>query len=131
MPIEHHVVSLDIAKQLKEAGYDQQVLFHWEIVDGEKPTIVESTERSHRVNGKTAFYYAAPLASELGEQLPTGVGSRKNLNGYSCYFNPEYMPKEKQRYKDNPPPTRDENETNARAKMWLYLKKNNLLQEGK
>lgn len=75
-----HVVSLELAKQLKEAGYPQESLFSYALsemylesgcpksyVKPEHYEIVYSFDETKYYAEK---FYAAPLASEIGEQLP-------------------------------------------------------------
>ena len=75
--------------------------------------------------------YAAPTASELGERLPRVCYSFKPLHStrnWVCYWQVEgglrYKPHQLKRLSFHA-----DTEINARAKMWLYLKKHNLLEE--
>jgi hypothetical protein len=86
--MEKLVVSLDIAKQLKAAGFPQETVFHWSHWQGKKSGIEEwhisggwGWSNHTLPSGRTHHYYhedslAAPTAQELADVLPgrTWVG---------------------------------------------------------
>lgn len=126
MPIEHHVVSLELAKQLKGAGYPQEACFYW-IEAYENYKITAEAYEGWVVRSKYNAFdkipedkkFAAPLASEIGEQLPAMIEgydfvSKKYRSGWGVGY----------RWVDE---SEDKNEANARAMVWLDLKKNGLL----
>lgn len=111
--------SLEVSKQLKEAGYNQKNKFKWLLLEDKKwycdidyvPHFIIKDEVS------------APTASELMEMLPEGIHTYKIPDEYVCESNhPDYFPEGE----DNLFFTAD-TEADARAKMWLYLNSNNLL----
>jgi hypothetical protein len=67
-----HVVSLEIAKELKEAGYPQNTLFSW--FNGNYTSKREldnwTVASSLQTHGGLKKHYTAPLASEIVELLP-------------------------------------------------------------
>lgn len=109
---KNHFVSFELAKQLKENGYPQNTEFYWWEDKND-----EYTTRSELCFGKPIYLndinvYAAPLSSELGEEL------RKYLlrNIWSSEIKEAI---------DNCGLMIDE--CDNRAKMWLYLRKNGLI----
>lgn len=134
-----HVVSLDLAKQLKEAGYPQESEFCWYShrhpnINGGK--FYDTLEWGHAYEGDYDTYNllaAAPLANELLEQLPyyieQGTGYYLNCTKagegmYICFYradNDEHTPVMNMKsFGGGSLP-------DALAEMWLYLKKENLL----
>jgi len=120
-----HCVSLEIAKQLKEAGYNQRGECWWFISPMSDPIIVSANP----LLGHSEEAYVAPLATEILEELPFGLeGENGNdilkieryKNGYSvCYFDDgqdKYTGKTHLLKMSDTLP-------NALAKLWLYLKK--------
>jgi len=128
-----HYVSLEIAKQLKEAGYPQEGEFWWtsyyedsfgtfRLYEDEefhlkfKPPIMYTEESKFKS-------YVAPLATEILEELPRQV----ILNGWNCVL--EIRPYGTQEFEVvyyHPHHFKNEEAytlPNALAKMWLYLKK--------
>lgn len=112
-------VSLGLAKKLKEAGYPQESLFYWMNTDLGEWILLEKKNCDPSFN-----IIAAPTASELGKELPgydyyycySFKSSNTIINEYSCIY--EFAQTRDIKYQ-----TLDESEANARAKMWLYLKK--------
>ena len=107
MKLKEQVVNLDPSKQLKEAGYPQEGLWWW-CKNGEHKWDLEIGKHPH------SECYVAPTVAELGKGLPHNYPSmRNNYQGECvCY---DYERKCQDQFADT--------EANARAKMWLYLKK--------
>lgn len=133
MPINDHVVSLELAKQLKEAGYPQERgAFVWGVWGGGYEIYYVKNEGKSEWEGE---FCAAPLASELGEQLPLHFSVSKSKS----VKDPRWM--SRCWWGDAPDPLRpvnkktewyqesDKGMADSMAKCWLYLKKNNLLHE--
>ena len=130
MELEKQVVSLELAKELKENGYPQKEgLWWWNqntfYNDEEKPLEYYLSRENKGFNS-----IVAPTVAELGERLPNsvarGINFRlefgKNPDNYSiCYVPCGLGGYSSLKY------LTDISEANARAKMWLYLKKENLL----
>lgn len=150
--------SLELAKELKENGYPQEGLWWWKHditgvrkgqKDGSVPYVPhsESKELVDEWHGPfmkdwTAeymterFMYIAPTVAELGEVLPETIDEyslymEKMGNSYVMSYS---CPREgflKDLFVDQTYQARfpAKTEADARAKMWLYLKKNNLLED--
>jgi hypothetical protein len=135
MKLEDQVVSLELAKKLKEAGYKQKGLWWWYEHkqrgkdDDFSECLVLDNEPDYTMHPREDWNkYVAPTVAELGERLPEAV----EINNYICslMINPckggwavyysSYNGKEGYSI------TAD-TEADARAKMWLYLKKEGLL----
>ncbi len=153
MQLNDIVVSLELAKQLKEAGYPQESsLFYWvrgidQPVSYNKDYVPEPTSWEITIwknllenyfligdGENTNFYlesimaydqhyldvyeiFAAPTASELGEQL-----KEHDIDYWYSY--PDWRLK---LHKNSTSDGRSEKEADARAEMWLYLKYQGLL----
>lgn len=137
MKIKDICVSLELAKELKEAGYPQESLFfysktkyngktwNWELkasADSNFRQFVTITEPT-KIVGKDNTAISAPTVAELGEALL----KLKVLDGI-CFLHP----KEKWSFiyinsEGDDVEVFADTEANARAKMWLYLKKEGLL----
>jgi len=134
---EWQVVSLELSKQLKESGYEQEGIWWWEVdllSIGHKPEhkVIISSDKD-KINSDEFEYFVAPTVAELGEALPHHMFNRLLQSAPYCkdlkdsrwcvsYFHSYAKPmvhKESEQYADT--------EANARAKMWLYLKKEKLI----
>ena len=127
MKLENQVVSLELAKKLKELGVEQESLFYWH--DNEIKTV---TAVAYPPSGKEFYFdggsfennlsvvYSAYTVAELGEMLPrSGIEYHKCVDvsgGWSCGQSFPSMVIKK-----------DDKEADARAKMLIYLKENNLI----
>lgn len=110
-------VNLELAKQLKEAGYPQRpVKYYW---SEDKPT-GEALLRNFLKHSDWEIYYASPTADEILEQLPQTAWETYNLLGgrYVIW----YRDAQKNRVEFI-----EDTLSDAAAKMWLYLKKEGLL----
>jgi len=128
MKLEEQVVSLDLAKALKEAGYLQQGLWWW-VLNKDNEYDLWSYRKLTVPKKVTAI--VAPTAAEILEDLPHIIEKIfilriwKNENGYFLdYFNA---------YTDKPysmagySNSSGRTLSNALALMWLYLKKEGLI----
>lgn len=123
-----HVVSLELAKRLKEAGYPQESEFVWIFRES------MYADRHYEVNRKNEWQLiprikeptdtcgeqvAAPLATELLEQLPitTKITVKLSINSGSRGYIVQYDKFEIGKY----------SLPDALAEMYLYLNENNLL----
>ncbi|MEA2056838.1 MAG: hypothetical protein U9O78_04030 [Patescibacteria group bacterium] len=160
MTIKDITTSLELAKQLKEAGYPQESLFYWVVSESKhlKSSFhnwkKQLNEDYLRESGKWIWYkttkiytnfdenipvqgdrcniigkYSAPTCAELGEVLPKVCYSFKPLNStkpWICYWQVEggikYKPHQLKRLSIG-----GTSEANVRTKMYLYLKKEDLL----
>jgi len=124
MKLEQQVVSLELAKELKEAGYPQESLYRWRKYSlAEKPALYQIPEGTELgvLSGKLEFEYSAPTVAELGEALLKESLSisfshkkwcaeihLKDDDETSCY-------------------TSDETMAGVLGKMWIELKKEGLI----
>jgi len=123
MKLEQQVVSLELAKELKELGYPQESLFYWSVPLIEKAVTKEQEELK---KCKTELYYrgndwgeyfesvSAPTVAELGEVLK---------GKYPMCIKGETIVAGKWRIDSFEADT----EADARAKMLIYLLKNKLI----
>lgn len=150
MKLEQQVVSLELAKKMKELGFLQESLYKWNIpnVEEEKrlvgvenfdidsypkkeifPTLFtqkEWEEFTENYNPIASDMVSCFTVAELGEMLPIWTDTYKATKGFHCKF-----------WTGKPDPLRGESvsrhyttfadtEADARAKMLIYLKENNL-----
>lgn len=123
MKLENQVVSLDLAKRLKELGVPQDSIFKWILPGSHNPPLVKYKYDSdyYTLSEADAFTVA-----ELGEMLPrnvqgeplqicrsfsdgwfVGYGNHMDLNGWHVES--------------------ADTEVDARAKMLIYLLENKLI----
>jgi len=128
MKLEQQVSSLQLSKKLKELGVEQDSLFWWiEGTNGDFSLEAESNFMGQPKNPVSAFTVA-----ELGEMLPSVVikdGTEYNIafvkhrTGKPFYVTLIKAPVSKDSLNDIEADT----EADARAKMLIYLIKNNLI----
>jgi len=128
MEIKNQVVSLELAKKMKELGFKQESLFWWNRQDmpGDDFVIQVGMHKIHESYGEPLC--SAYTVAELGEMLPDllrdkfgenqllTINKRSNKNWYvdyggfleGIYFEAD-------------------TEADARAKMLIYLKENKLI----
>jgi len=123
MKIENQVVSLELAKKLKELGFKQNSLWYHDrlsdCLDGRKDWSIHDRGRFERLIFEER--YSAYTVAELGEMLPFAYFSTRFWSDYKVTF--EYL-------KENTNEQHREHadtEANARAKMLIYLKENKLI----
>ncbi len=153
MQLTDLVTSLEVSKQLKAAGFPQESVFKWvDVLNGWELCTVSKfgNWQSLESNSFGIFHektraFAAPTASEIGEQLPLEIETKDNaffidfdilgdhdIRQYGViYSNSKMVESELPKFSS----TLNEvllsevadTEADARAKMWLYLKQHNLL----
>ncbi len=134
MNLENHVVSLELAKKLKELGVKQESLFEWSTTqNGQNISLHETLLPSHR-NFNSPYYksYSAFTASELGELLPVSISSEDSEYGFVLTINKsderDYFSVSYENYDfDYGETSYEKNLSNSLAKMLIYLLKNDLL----
>lgn len=127
-------VSLELTKQLKEAGFPQdpkESYFAWEIGTDGKPYLEKNIIEK---GGDEPSYFAAPIADELLESLPNTLNRGSEIPWYlvirkviETVDNDEYQIFYERGFNNHIVMEFDENLADALAKMWLYLKKHNYL----
>jgi len=127
MKPENQVVSLELDKELKENGYKQEGLWWWDL---ETKSILPVGYFSLTIKSNPQRYVAAPTVAELGERLPKTIRTKdndynlvivKDLNKLQYEAELDYSTW------DILKTIEADTEANARAKMWLYLKKEKLI----
>lgn len=119
MQLENQVVSLEIAKKLKELGVKQESYFFWVIVNGSWVISggYELLDEELRMETYSAFTVA-----ELGEMLPEKCFVTDKQDGK--WWNVKYLdPHDVSKNYT----TAHEGEADARGKMLIYLLENNLI----
>ncbi len=120
--IEKQVTNLELSKQLKKAGYEQEGLWMWaKQYDVYNNHIGDAVTRNTR---RIVGIATAPTVAELGERLPIIVN--KNGAKYFLKITLKSIVYESAKTDWIFKATAD-TEANARAKMWLYLKREGLL----
>lgn len=126
MELERQVVSLELAKKLKELGVPQESLFFW-CSDYQGIMLLSQQEYSDNLRNKTpqlSKIASAFTVAELGEMLPEIFRSEKYKRGkWICHDGRECTE----------PITEElfeaDTEADARAKMLIYLLENNLIKK--
>jgi len=120
MKLEEQLVNLQLSRELHDLGVKCESYFEHRYL------VFEDKSKEWRIDKITVsdFYvkkrYQAYSVAELGEMLPPQTGLYKSKNYYSCVdTNPHRINKS--------PAIKEETEANARAKMLIYLIKNNLI----
>lgn len=157
MRLEEQVVSLELAKKMKELGFEQESFAYWVVdMNGKKKIWFEDQIVNHEYDG----LFSAYTVSELGEILPEGIVIKQQYFRLMCdvdnnkrhYIN--YIPYVNGNIPENNADMSvfeeyeksihgiwtdnfgieglhiggSKNEANARAKCLLYLAENNLLE---
>lgn len=135
MKLEDQVVSLELAKKLKELGFKQISLWWWSINRGasnpQDPAYGHYDEWELIVDkglngGWHDAFISAYSVAELGEMLPSQAGEdlfiRFGKDMIGSRWDVLYQTTEG----DLKLETYDLNEANARAKMLIYLKEHNV-----
>lgn len=124
MNLEDQVVSLDLAKKLKELGFEHESLFYWVMFSSESGGngnyfLVDKKERE---SGDYIFPVSAYTVAELGKMLPG------NIHQHSMFvdrFHDKWLIGYSYVYDDDKPFMNTE--ADAKAELLIYLKTNNLL----
>lgn len=121
------VVSLDLAKELKENGFKQESLFVW--IDFGDGFVVKEMLPSMPTFGENFEYYSAPIATELLNELPEVIVVKNKVHSfwcnkidglYRCGYDENCL--EEYGFQED-----DKSMANAMAKLYLELKKEGLL----
>lgn len=125
MKLEDQVVSLELAKKLKELGVKQDAYFSWNAINYygskelERITLRKTEDSSRYSYGDEGenIYFSAFTVAELGEMLPSYYCSHLDDDGKARCFGG------KEKIKSATGKT----EADARAKMLIYLLENKLV----
>ena len=129
MKLEQQVVSLELAKKMKELGFEQESLFYWhkswnptKKCENEPCIIFSPGVKSDELN------IPAYTVAELGEMLPLLCKSYlTEMTGQRWEVNIDIRRVKKSTYFDDPIIFYGKYEIDARAKMLIYLKENKLI----
>lgn len=137
-------VSLELAKQLKEAGYSQESLCHWVDTDDDGEFTLHLDDEWDTVSGEWGDgssisehkNFAAPTAAKLGEQLPKVISTKdqkfyfsQSHYGFLAIWAINYKNAASNKLlKDSLLGENGETEADLRAECWLYLKQHQLLE---
>jgi hypothetical protein len=111
MKLEQQVVSLDLAKRLKELGCKQDSYAFWNARPNDPPVVLAGYELGafNSLNTpKRSRIASAFTVAELGELLPDGTISFYDFGKWTCQYQPSHK-----EFADT--------EADARAKMLIYL----------
>jgi len=135
MELSKQVVSLELSKELKENGYPQEGLWWWNPGITNNKVWWEVRQEPYNYGSprepKKEVAVIAPTVAELGEALPDYFYTLRDKGCFpnkwicdsidtigSCLIDKKYK---------NIVSKSADTEANARAKCWLYLKKEGLL----
>lgn len=136
MELKDQVVSLKLAKKLKELGVKQDSLFYWEeVIDkyGVESKLIYGTKPKNRkgvykiAGAWEENFYSAFTVPELGDMLPDYLKTKDGYLQLTSYKFPTtwaivYIKENKIIFS-----TERDTEANARAKMLIYLIENKLI----
>ena len=141
MKLEQQVVSLELAKKMKELGFEQESYLYWVNVKSTQPQSdvnfwgIWRGMKDEILGVDVSKNISAYTVAELGEMLPAEVWLLNEppfkkqylltINRYtkSNDWSVSYVRKDDQDFIDE----RAKTEADARAKMLIYLKENNLI----
>ena len=125
MKIEEQVVSLELAKRLKELGVKQEILFAWRYTKGRGNNSVIAT---HAVPEPNDFWdhYNAYNVAELGKMLPVFTSAKGTKWFHVQWYDP-YLPAVMRDDIAKHRTEKSDTEANARAKMLTYLVENQIV----
>ena len=138
MELENQVVSLELSKKLKDAGYPQEGLF-WHCLWTDRSTIeyVECDDDFVTITGGSLARIVAPTVAELGEELRKVQNEKVCISAFPEYWESSkkweqhvthyYNPKTEEVHDSIKFDVVADNEADARALMWLKLKEEGLL----
>jgi hypothetical protein len=128
MKLSEQVVSLEIAKRLKELGVEIDSLFWWNHFKSYAPKFeptwaISDYLESDIKHSVVEVGISAPTASELAEMLPECYPVWKYKNNYYC----DRLNQDDE-LDDDGDITRSKTMANALGKMLIYLKENKLME---
>lgn len=115
-------VSLELSKKLKEAGYKQEGLWWW-VIYGSSFEFSDITDYKRASNYEPPTkLFTSPTVAEMGEVLPEQYGlPYKTESNEWCYDGYIIELQNDLNFSDI------KTEADARAMLWLYLKKKGLI----
>lgn len=130
MQLEKQVVSLELAKILKELGVEQKSLFWWASMmrgDEEESVLVNVETLTRMYKGEYGWVWlSAFTVAELGEMLPWDIVIHRDINkGWHITFQANGLAEKDILFSE------DSTEADARAKMLIYLLEQGLIKDSK
>ena len=122
MTLESQVVSLPLAKRLKELGVKQESLVYWCVAENGQKWLGYSVDH-HTAFGEVQSFSSFTVG-ELGEMLPRGIYSYKNDckgSRWRALGEADMWDRSGGVVLDGRPFQDAESEADARAKMLVYL----------
>lgn len=121
MNIEKQVTNLGLSKELKENGYEQKGHFWWASISGRHFRLTCNQIGFQIKEWKKAEKIVAPTCAELGEKI------KEFPQPVYCIDRNSWVVDAVPLSKDNEVLLCEDTEVDARAKMWLYLKKHGVI----
>lgn len=130
MKLENQVCSLELSKKMRELGFEQESAFYWRNAG----QVGWQIENEVWMRNKKEDAYSAYTVAELGEMLPDLLNIENKIY-YFGYANGNGKKSPNYIYHDNDigflltgyPVIKADNEADARAKMLIYLKEQELI----
>lgn len=122
LPLKDQCVSLELAKQLKELGFEQDSLFYYWRPDTTKTMpepeweLLYRDEMDEYMLWESKEYYSAYTSSELGELLGEYVNEIKKVRK-DWYYPEKYSVLDNMQF----------TEVNSRVSLLIHLKQQNLI----
>ena len=125
MKLQEQCVSLDLAKKMKELGFEQESMFKWH----DCSDCYDCNEEDHTNHWEISLTkdimvkgISAYTVAELGEMLPWDITIHRDINlGWHIVFQADGLTEKDMIFSE------DISEADARAKMLCYLKENKLI----
>ena|SRR6185312_1852782 len=142
MKLENQVVSLDLAKRLKELGVDEDSLFYWVLGQNTWQYFISQSNQQNVANvpdfemEECPVWFSAYTVAELGEMLSETLGApHEGIKQYDVeqykYASGEQYQLQVSDYVNTAPhllfTAKANSEADARAKMLIYLLENKLI----
>lgn len=132
MKLEDQVTSLELSKKLKELGVKQESLFWWTRTFTRKSGEYKEDSEWYLQFKKNGIggHYSAFTVAELGEMLPKRLVGDHPLWYLTIHCNDNYYSVDYETFTGKIQKQfncQDRNESNARAKMLIYLLENKLI----
>lgn len=122
MNIEQQVVSLELAKKMKELGFDDYSFFTYAVFDHATFIWTKKDFSLDKSTEPLLATYPAYTVAELGNMLPWDIVIHRDIDkGWHITFQANGMTEKDMQFSEGPI------ETDARAKMLIYLAENNLI----
>ena len=118
MRLEDQVVSLELAKKLKELGAKQESAFYWSRINGKFVQLLAERECQYELTENDGVErFSAYTVAELGQELIIGTDTMWDGQKWQVSFGDH----------ERAWSVRDDSEADARAKMLVYLIENCLV----